>query len=573
MKSYANKKIENEIHSVAGSSAGKRKTWLQLKDNRPPSVLQAKLVEALAARKTPSPIQRLENKTGLPGQLKSGIENLSGYSMDDVNVHYNSSKPAQLNAHAYAQGTDIHIAPGREKHLPHEAWHVVQQKQGRVYPTVQMKGKYINDDRALENEADLMGAKAQQKATQRSTHNFRHNAVSTTLFNRETTSIQRTLIRRGDTPVPGTSNENTATFLTSFVLDTMSKTLQGKITYIDYLISRFNALEKRSAWDDEMILRLEGLKFGFTEELQEANKTIVLEAVKLALSKIASANDRIPDQFKPNLARIDGYLQAKAANYDEGHFLCSPEKDGNNNELAHSKANGDIELFRGFFEAGSSRRADLLVHEAVHSVLHVPDYAYMWQPIFRFLPIQTQLVNPDSYVAALNRANNEAVETPDTGHDVNDRVLGMMQHVCMRGIEIMNVCENQLPQFDAPPQPLFTLKNFRPNYSEVQLRTLIGYAKNYGSRVSGLIVGKKIIINHKNPAPISVDAATAVLAGGVITVDYINSEKSFPFVAILARIFNCLGLELAESRSLALTLNALADQRHMSSTTLLPSGV
>ena len=35
---------------------------------------------------------------GLPGPLKSGIENLSGVDMSDVKVHYNSSKPAQLNA-------------------------------------------------------------------------------------------------------------------------------------------------------------------------------------------------------------------------------------------------------------------------------------------------------------------------------------------------------------------------------------------------------------------------------------------------------------------------------------------
>lgn len=101
------------------------------------------------------------NHTGMPDNLKSGIENLSGYSMDDVKVHYNSDKPAQLNAHAYAQGTDIHVAPGQEQHLPHEAWHVVQQKQGRVQPTMQMKaGLPVNDDAGLENEADVMGAKA-----------------------------------------------------------------------------------------------------------------------------------------------------------------------------------------------------------------------------------------------------------------------------------------------------------------------------------------------------------------------------------------------------------------------------
>ena len=108
---------------------------------------------------TPSASQ---NSTGLPDRLKSGIEHLSGHSMNDVKVHYNSPKPAQLQALAYTQGTDIHVGPGQQKHLPHEAWHVVQQKQNRVTPTVQMKGVGINDDRGLEREADVMGAKAAQ---------------------------------------------------------------------------------------------------------------------------------------------------------------------------------------------------------------------------------------------------------------------------------------------------------------------------------------------------------------------------------------------------------------------------
>jgi len=102
------------------------------------------------------------NNTGLPDNLKSGIENLSGHSMDDVKVHFNSSKPAQFQAHAYTQGTDIHVASGQEKHLAHEAWHVVQQKQGRVQPTIQKHGVSINDNSGLENEADVMGDKALQ---------------------------------------------------------------------------------------------------------------------------------------------------------------------------------------------------------------------------------------------------------------------------------------------------------------------------------------------------------------------------------------------------------------------------
>ena len=50
-----------------------------------------------------------KNKTGLPEGLKYGIEQLSGLSMDDVKVHYDSHKPAQLQAHAYTQGTDIYV--------------------------------------------------------------------------------------------------------------------------------------------------------------------------------------------------------------------------------------------------------------------------------------------------------------------------------------------------------------------------------------------------------------------------------------------------------------------------------
>lgn len=98
------------------------------------------------------------NNTGLPDNLKSGIEALSGLSLDHVKVHYNSAQPAQLNALAYAQGSDIHLAPGQEQHLPHEAWHIVQQAQGRVKPTMQMKdGVPVNDDAGLEREADVMG--------------------------------------------------------------------------------------------------------------------------------------------------------------------------------------------------------------------------------------------------------------------------------------------------------------------------------------------------------------------------------------------------------------------------------
>jgi hypothetical protein len=100
------------------------------------------------------------NDSGLPDRLKAGVERLSGLSMDDVRVHRNSARPAGLQALAYTQGSDIHVAPGQDHHLAHEAWHVVQQKEGRVQPDMQMKGVDINADPILEHEADVMGAKA-----------------------------------------------------------------------------------------------------------------------------------------------------------------------------------------------------------------------------------------------------------------------------------------------------------------------------------------------------------------------------------------------------------------------------
>lgn len=124
-------------------------------------VLQTKSTEiSLSSNATAA---QPNNATGLPNPLKTGVETLSGYSLDNVTVHYNSPKPTEVQALAYAQGTDIHVAPGQEQHLPHEAWHVVQQAQGRVKPTLQMKsGILVNDEQGLEREADVMGARALQ---------------------------------------------------------------------------------------------------------------------------------------------------------------------------------------------------------------------------------------------------------------------------------------------------------------------------------------------------------------------------------------------------------------------------
>jgi hypothetical protein len=97
---------------------------------------------------------------GLPPALAAGVQQLAGVAVDDVRVHRGSARPAEVGAAAFAQGADIHLAPGQERHLPHEAWHVAQQRQGRVAPTTTVAGVPVNDNPALEAEADRMGVQA-----------------------------------------------------------------------------------------------------------------------------------------------------------------------------------------------------------------------------------------------------------------------------------------------------------------------------------------------------------------------------------------------------------------------------
>lgn len=101
-----------------------------------------------------------ENKTGIPYRLKNGFEAISCMSFDDVRVHYNSSKPERVNAYAYTRGNHVYIAPGQERHLPHELGHVLQQKRGRVRATAYLGHIAVNDNAVLEREASHLGIMA-----------------------------------------------------------------------------------------------------------------------------------------------------------------------------------------------------------------------------------------------------------------------------------------------------------------------------------------------------------------------------------------------------------------------------
>jgi hypothetical protein len=106
--------------------------------------------------------------TGMPVAVQAKMERAFDADFSDVRIHANSQQAVDLGALAFAQGTEIHFAPGQyqpESHagqevLGHELAHVVQQRQGRAGITRQAKGLPLNDDRGLEAEADSLGRQA-----------------------------------------------------------------------------------------------------------------------------------------------------------------------------------------------------------------------------------------------------------------------------------------------------------------------------------------------------------------------------------------------------------------------------
>lgn len=105
--------------------------------------------------------------TEIPEDVRGKMDAAFGVDFSPVRIHEGSHVEA-LGALAYTKGTDIHFAPGLyqprsargQQLLGHELTHVVQQSQGRVRATAQVEAVDLNDDPALEREADDMGARA-----------------------------------------------------------------------------------------------------------------------------------------------------------------------------------------------------------------------------------------------------------------------------------------------------------------------------------------------------------------------------------------------------------------------------
>ncbi|MFC5404908.1 hypothetical protein [Cohnella soli] len=84
---------------------------------------------------TPSPSQMLSIQAHVGNQAALGMASTALPHFDKIKAsfenpetrsHHGDDKAA-VSALAYAQGADIHMKPGQEKHLPHESWHSVQQ--------------------------------------------------------------------------------------------------------------------------------------------------------------------------------------------------------------------------------------------------------------------------------------------------------------------------------------------------------------------------------------------------------------------------------------------------------------
>ena len=125
-------------------------------DKDEPSSLQHRAVVSSGGRSIPAP-------------LRSQMESAFNANFANVKIH-EGNHVGDVGAIAYTQGNDIHFAPGQfnpdmrsgQALIGHELAHVLQQRQGRVKPTTQINGLPVNDQSALEQEADVLGQKAAQ---------------------------------------------------------------------------------------------------------------------------------------------------------------------------------------------------------------------------------------------------------------------------------------------------------------------------------------------------------------------------------------------------------------------------
>ena len=169
--SHEDRKSRRDGTSAANSESA-AKTALGPGKQTKVEVLQRKQQEDAKRMGPASPTNSGGSGQALPDDLRAKMESSFGTEFSAVRVHEGGAAPA-VGARAFAQGTDLHFAPGEyqpqstagQTLIGHELAHVVQQSQGRVSATAQTKPDdgaaiRVNEDASLEREADEQGARA-----------------------------------------------------------------------------------------------------------------------------------------------------------------------------------------------------------------------------------------------------------------------------------------------------------------------------------------------------------------------------------------------------------------------------
>lgn len=87
------------------------------------------------------------------------VRSMEHGAVDNVRVHNNSARAAEFFGRSFTHRSDPHFPrPLEEDRIPHEAWHAVQPRLGRVRPTVQLKLAVGPANDHYEQEADRVAA-------------------------------------------------------------------------------------------------------------------------------------------------------------------------------------------------------------------------------------------------------------------------------------------------------------------------------------------------------------------------------------------------------------------------------
>lgn len=156
---------------------GKFTTQMQGEDEE--ELLQGKFVSQLHADTEPISAPGGEpdhdDKTGLPDDVRQGMEEAIGGNFSSVQFVTESKKAEEVGALAFTQGKNVEFAPGQFKPdttaglelIGHELTHVDQQEKGTVEPTMEIGEMLVNDDKSKETEADDKGKAAARLVEQK----------------------------------------------------------------------------------------------------------------------------------------------------------------------------------------------------------------------------------------------------------------------------------------------------------------------------------------------------------------------------------------------------------------------